>query len=210
MYDADGPVNFSPVVVLSRLALAAGVCTIAAGIRKSGSRKSWLIVLNGLALSAYGLIPLFWKGPLSFLLFARLLVVMAISIGIFELVTARALWHRHRVAGRRVCRPGRSGVVWFCRGVSGFGAGLAATGTQGFSPIRFSLAGPLLWLHRNLHAGIRNPAWIFVLLIFRGNPVCAVDDQHIHRDLLSAPIWAIIYLLNPDCGGSIWSGTPLG
>ena len=98
MYDADGPVNFSPVVVLSRLALAAGVCTIAAGIWKSRNGKSWLIVLNGLALSAYGLIPLFWKGPLSFLLFARLLVVMAISIGIFELVTARALWHRHRIA----------------------------------------------------------------------------------------------------------------
>jgi uncharacterized membrane protein HdeD (DUF308 family) len=98
MYDSDGPLNFTPVVLLSRLALAAGICTIAAGLWKSGKGKSWLIVLNGLALSAYGLIPLFYRGPLSFLLFARLLVVMAISIGIFELITARALWHQHRVA----------------------------------------------------------------------------------------------------------------
>lgn len=44
--------------LLSRLALAAGVCTIAAGIWRLAKGKSWLLVLNGLALSAYGVIPL--------------------------------------------------------------------------------------------------------------------------------------------------------
>lgn len=85
-------------VLMARLALAAGACAIAAGIWSSGKGKSWLLVLNGLAFSAYGLIPLFWRGPLSFLLFARLLVVMAMSIGIFALVTARTLRRQRHVA----------------------------------------------------------------------------------------------------------------
>ena len=77
------------------LALAAGACTIAAGVWRSRDGKSWLLVLNGFALSAYGLIPLiFWTRPLSFRLFALLLVVMAMSIGILELAAARTLWGR--------------------------------------------------------------------------------------------------------------------
>ena len=44
---------------------------------------SWLLVVNGLALGAYGLIPLVWTGPLSLRpFFALLLVAMAVSIGI--------------------------------------------------------------------------------------------------------------------------------
>jgi uncharacterized membrane protein HdeD (DUF308 family) len=104
MYDTgpDGPLTPHEwrvaAVFLSRIALAAGVCTIAAGILSFGRGKSWLLVLNGLAFSAYGLIPLFWRGPLNFVLFARLLVLMAISIGILELVTARTLRRQRRVA----------------------------------------------------------------------------------------------------------------
>src|SRR5438045_1249518 len=95
MYDAgpDGPLTFhgwsGMVVFLNGLALAAGACTIAAGIRRSGSGKSWLLVMNGLAFSAYGLTPLIWRGPLSFDLFALLLVVMATMIGILALSIAR-------------------------------------------------------------------------------------------------------------------------
>jgi len=96
MYDA-GPdaVPFggwnAEVVLLCRLSVAAGVCSFAAGIWKSTKGISWLVVLNGLALSAYGLIQILWTGPLSFRLFALLLVVMATSIGIFELTKARSL-----------------------------------------------------------------------------------------------------------------------
>ncbi len=103
MFDADGPL-ISPawkdaIASLNWLTLAAGACTIAAGLWRSAKGKSWLLVLNGLALSAYGLIPLFfWARPLSFLLFARLLVVMAMSLGILELVTARSLRRERHIA----------------------------------------------------------------------------------------------------------------
>ena len=98
VYDADEPVPLRTIALLTRLVVASGVCTIAAGIWSSGKGKSWLLVLNGLVFTAYGLIPLIWKGPLSFLLFARLLVVMAISIGILELITARTLRRQRHVA----------------------------------------------------------------------------------------------------------------
>lgn len=79
-------------MLICRLSLAAGACTIAAGIWRSRKGRSWLLVLNGLAFSAYGLIPILWTGPLSFRFFALpLLIVMAMSIGILELATERTL-----------------------------------------------------------------------------------------------------------------------
>jgi len=88
-------VPMSAGVLMCRLALAAGACTIAAGTWRSRRGRSWLLAVNGVAFSAYGLIPLIlWTRPLSFRLFALLLVVMAISIGILELATARTL-RRH-------------------------------------------------------------------------------------------------------------------
>ena len=95
MYDTgpDSPLTFQgwngAVVFLSRLALAAGVCTVAAGTWRSARGKSWLLALNGVAFCAYGLIPLFWRGPLSFNFFALLLVVMAMTVGILALAIAR-------------------------------------------------------------------------------------------------------------------------
>ena len=100
MQDPDGSLTFrkyavpATVVFLGKLALAAGACTIAAGIWRSAQGKSWLLVLNGLALIALGSIFTFWTGPLAFRTIALLLVVIAMSIGIFELVIARAL-RRH-------------------------------------------------------------------------------------------------------------------
>jgi hypothetical protein len=85
------------------LALAAGLCTIAAGIWSSSKnrlsmRNVWLLVLNGGALSAYGLIPLMWGNrPLSLRpYFALLLVAMASSVGVVAVATARTL--RNHVA----------------------------------------------------------------------------------------------------------------
>lgn len=97
MYDSgpDGPLTFHAwnvaVVFMNRLALAAGACAIAAGIWRSAKGKSWLLVVNGLALSAYGLIPLFRRGPVSFDFFALLLVVKSMAIGILALAIARTL-----------------------------------------------------------------------------------------------------------------------
>src|ERR1035438_5191609 len=67
----DGP-NFpgwyGTAVFQSRLALAAGACTIAAGIWRSAKGKSWLLVLNGLALGALGVIQYaFVRFQISFL-----------------------------------------------------------------------------------------------------------------------------------------------
>jgi hypothetical protein len=77
------------VVFLSRLSVAAGLSTIAAGLWNSANGKSWLLVLNGLAMSAYGLIPILWKGPLGFNLFALLIVGMAVTLGLLALTIAR-------------------------------------------------------------------------------------------------------------------------
>src|ERR1017187_9319468 len=82
------------VVHMGLLVLAPGACMIAAGIWSSRKGKSWLLVLNGLACSALGLIFTFWTGPLAFRTVALLIVVMAMSIGIYELATARTL-RRH-------------------------------------------------------------------------------------------------------------------
>ena len=83
------------VVNMGLLALAAGACTIAAGIWSFRKGKAWLLALNGLACTALGLILTFWTGPLAFRTVALLIVVMAMSIGIYELATARTL-RRHR------------------------------------------------------------------------------------------------------------------
>ncbi len=105
MQDADGflilrtHVLKGTVVFLGKLALASGACTIAAGIWRSAKGKSWLLLLNGLALSALGLI---FNGTfgfrISFRAVALLLVVMAMSIGIFESVIARTLRPLRHVA----------------------------------------------------------------------------------------------------------------
>jgi hypothetical protein len=86
------------IPVSGRFVLAAGVCSIAAGIWRPAKSMSslWalLVVLNGLALSVFGGIGYFWRGPLSFSLFALLIVAMAMSVGILALAIARTL-RRH-------------------------------------------------------------------------------------------------------------------
>jgi uncharacterized membrane protein HdeD (DUF308 family) len=96
MYDTgpDGPLPvyewYGVVLFLNRIALAAGVCTVAAGLWRPAKDQSWLLVINGVALSAYGVIPLFWRGPLGFNRLALLLIAMAITLGILALAIARA------------------------------------------------------------------------------------------------------------------------
>jgi hypothetical protein len=120
----------SIVVFQSRLILAAGGCTIAAGIWRSARGKSWLAILNGVAFSAYGLLPLVWRGPLRFNVFALLLVVMAMTFGILAFAIARTL--RRHVADK-----------WFL--------GLAGAVSVGFALAFLALGRPVhpsvfLWL----------------------------------------------------------------
>jgi len=73
------------------LAIAAGACAVAAGVRNSGRDNSWLLVLHGFALGAFGLIAIspLVRGPLSFRPVSLLFVVMALSIGAFALAAGR-------------------------------------------------------------------------------------------------------------------------
>lgn len=77
----------------AKFALAAGLCTLAAGLWRAmnGAKPgSWLLALDGLALSAFGLIPVLWTGPLHFRpFFALLLVGMAISVGLSAIGATR-------------------------------------------------------------------------------------------------------------------------
>ena len=144
MQDTDGPLTFhswnATVVFLGKLALAAGACTIAAGVWRSGSGKSWLLVLNGLALAALGLIQYAFvrRFPISFLTVALLIILMAVSIGTLELLVARTLLRQRHVADG-----------WFLAlaGVASVGFALAFL-AMGFRWIRIEPGShlDLLWL----------------------------------------------------------------
>jgi uncharacterized membrane protein HdeD (DUF308 family) len=125
MQDTSGPLTFhawnGTIVFLGKLALAAGACTIAAGIWRSTKGKCWLLVLNGLALSALGLIcSYFVRFRISFRTVALLIILMAMSIGMLELLTARTLRRQRHIADG-----------WFL--------GLAGVASVGFAVAFFAL-----------------------------------------------------------------------
>jgi uncharacterized membrane protein HdeD (DUF308 family) len=96
------------------------------------------------------LIPRLWRGPLNFLLFARLLIVMAISIGIFELVTARTV-RRQR------------------RGADGWFLGLAGVASIGFALAFLALTMGWIQLEpRPLHASL----FLWLVSYFGFSAVC--------------------------------------
>ena len=78
------------ITQLGLLALAAGVCTIAASVWRSRKDNSLLLVLNGLATSSLGiLVTLGATRPITFRTIALVIVLMAMSIGLYEVTTAR-------------------------------------------------------------------------------------------------------------------------
>jgi uncharacterized membrane protein HdeD (DUF308 family) len=136
------------VVSLHSLTLAAGACIIAAGIWRSAKGKSWLLVLNGLVLCAWGLLGLFWSGPLSFNLFALLVVVMATSFGILALTTARTL-------------RGRPTDKWFFA--------LAGATSIGFALAFLALANHWIQLERRL---FHPSAFLWLCVYFGFSAIC--------------------------------------
>lgn len=95
MQDTNGPLMFHEwgvtIARLGELTLAAGACSIAAGLWKSSDGKCWPLVVNGVALGALGLIctPVAGRYSISLLTVAMLVVLMAVSIGALEMVMAR-------------------------------------------------------------------------------------------------------------------------
>lgn len=80
----------STIELMGMLPLAAGVCTVAAGIWNKKEANSWLLVLNGLACSAFGTMMTFGAGrAVKFRTIALLIVAMAASIAVYEFVSAR-------------------------------------------------------------------------------------------------------------------------
>ena len=94
MQRTDGPVLFHTwgrtIVFEGQLAIAAGVCAMAAGIWRAGTGKSWALALNGLALAVLGVIQYgFTHLRISIITFAFLIIVMAISSAVVELRMAQ-------------------------------------------------------------------------------------------------------------------------
>jgi len=93
----DGPLvprtfrdSTSVMELMGVLALTAGACTIAAGIWNARKARTWLLVMNGLACCELGMMVLLGPTrPVAFRTIALLIVLMAVSIGSYELVTAR-------------------------------------------------------------------------------------------------------------------------
>lgn len=95
------------------LALAAGACAVCAGIWSAGKDYSWLLLLHGLALGAFGAIvvgPL-GKGSLSFRPLSLLFTVMAASIGAFALEIAKG-WQRRTRGGLFLIAFGAVSIVF--------------------------------------------------------------------------------------------------
>ncbi|MFZ0589335.1 MAG: hypothetical protein WAM39_02515 [Bryobacteraceae bacterium] len=85
------------ILFLGRVSVAAGICAIAAAMWRSDKGKCWLLALNGLALGALGLIFNGIAGSrISFRTVALLILLMAISIGLLEMLTARTMRHRRQ------------------------------------------------------------------------------------------------------------------
>jgi uncharacterized membrane protein HdeD (DUF308 family) len=108
MQRTDAPIAFhswnGTIVLAGKLALAAGAFTVAAGLLRSSSAESWLLVLNGVALSALGLIQfdLAARYRISFLVVALLVITMAISFGVLESLMARTARHEYHTSEGRL------------------------------------------------------------------------------------------------------------
>ena len=74
---------------MGMLALAAGVCMIAATVSTFKGSRVWLLLPHGLACSTLGLIFIFWTGRLAFRTIALLLVMMALSGAIYGFTATR-------------------------------------------------------------------------------------------------------------------------
>lgn len=116
MQTTDGPLTFHTwsrtVVLVGKLALAAGACTIAAGTFRSTRGTCWLLVVNGFALCALGMIQYdLTRMRISFVTVALLIILMAVSIGILELLIARTLRHQRHFAG--ACLVALAGLASF-------------------------------------------------------------------------------------------------
>lgn len=92
-----GVYSIRDVLLLARIMTAAGICTMAVAIWAK-SIEAWLLALNGVACTVLGLILSLWRGPVQFRTIALLVVVMAVSMGVYELTRAHHLRSKQQIA----------------------------------------------------------------------------------------------------------------
>jgi uncharacterized membrane protein HdeD (DUF308 family) len=111
------------VFLLGRITIAAGVCTIMAGVWRGDRRQWWAVALSGVALSMLGLLlDGFFGLKIRFRTVAFLIIVTAVSTGIFQLAAARGLWRRKIVNASLLGAAGIGSAVFaFAFYVLGFG-----------------------------------------------------------------------------------------
>ena len=86
------------VELAGKLAIAAGLCTIAAALWRSRNGRSWGLALNGIALAALGFTQYgLTRFRISIATVAALIIVMAITMGLVELEVARDFRRRHHI-----------------------------------------------------------------------------------------------------------------
>ena len=175
--DADGSLTFrtgfsllGTIVFLGMLTLAAGACTIAAGIWSFGKGRSWLLVLNGIACSVLGVTYIYFvRFGVSFRTIAILIVAMAISIGIYAFATARTL-RRHLTA------------EWL----------LGAAGVASFGFACAFLAFVFRWIKLEPGSAVQTLRWMGSYFAFSAICMWGLALRLRSLDLTSPPILAVL------------------
>jgi uncharacterized membrane protein HdeD (DUF308 family) len=120
MFNSEGSLElrrFAPAVTgvsLGKFAIAAGLCTVAAAFWNSARGRSWLLALNGVALSLFGALSVSWTNDRQrhgFLPVALLFIVMTTSLAGFTWSVAPELGRR--VRDRWFLAVGGAGSVIF-------------------------------------------------------------------------------------------------
>ena len=127
MEGEDGPLTAhswgAMILLLGKLAIVGGACTIATAFLRSREGKCWLLAVNGFALLALGLVQYeFTRYRISFLTIALLVIAMAASLGLLQLGIARNRRRQNRAADAWIF--GISGAILFLFAVPALALGL--------------------------------------------------------------------------------------
>lgn len=156
--------SMKDVAFAGRLAVAAGVFTIAAGILRFASGKGWLLVLNGLALSAQGLILNgIFGSRIRFSTIALLIIVMAMSLGVFEWEIARSVRWKLSVVDRWVLRLAGAASFGFALAFFGLGFGAIKIEPGSYLDLRWMGAYFAFSATCMLGLGLRLNGWLAVM-----------------------------------------------
>jgi hypothetical protein len=90
LLNPEGGSRLGTIRFAGEVAIATGLCAILAGALRSAGGKCWLLVINGAALAALGIIQYgFTRYRISLVTIALLVVVTGLSQGIVEHLVAR-------------------------------------------------------------------------------------------------------------------------